>query len=130
MRTIRIGGWSQMCIVINLSSPNTPGLRDFQAPERMRIVIEAIRRASGEIGVEPPLLIKLAPDLEVMMIAPQTARLLPPASSLIAEKSTSFSNRSDSLRLPVTSFSSWSGPTRHIMASESLGFPMCSAQFH
>src|SRR5215472_16526107 len=52
------------------------------------------------------------------------------ASSLIAEKSTSFSNRPDSLRLPVTSFSSWSGPTRHIMASESFGFPMCSAQFH
>ncbi len=56
-------------IVINLSSPNTPGLRDFQAPERMRIVIEAIRRASGETGAEPPLLIKLAPDLEIMMMA-------------------------------------------------------------
>jgi dihydroorotate dehydrogenase len=56
-------------VVINLSSPNTPGLRDFQAPERMRIVIEAIRRASSEIGVEPPLLIKLAPDLETMMMA-------------------------------------------------------------
>ena len=69
-----------MCIVINLSSPNTPGLQDFQARERMRIVIEPIRHVSSEIGVEPPLLIKLAPDLEVMMIAPQTARLLPPAS--------------------------------------------------
>jgi dihydroorotate dehydrogenase len=56
-------------IVINLSSPNTPGLRDFQAPERMRIVVEAIRHASSEIGVEPPLLIKLAPDLETMMMA-------------------------------------------------------------
>jgi hypothetical protein len=54
----------------------------------------------------------------------------PPASSLIAEKSTSFSNCPDSLRLPVTSFSSWSGQARHIMASESFGFPMCSAQFH
>jgi dihydroorotate dehydrogenase len=56
-------------IVINLSSPNTPGLRDFQAPERMRTVIEAIRRACGEIGIRPPLLIKLAPDLEIMMMA-------------------------------------------------------------
>jgi len=56
-------------VVVNLSSPNTPGLRDFQAPERMRTVIEAIRRASGEIGAEPPLLIKLAPDLEIMMMA-------------------------------------------------------------
>jgi hypothetical protein len=52
-----------------------------------------------------------------------------PASSLIAEKSTSFFDRPSSLGLPVTSFSPWSGPTRHIMASESFGFPMCSAQF-
>jgi len=56
-------------VVVNLSSPNTPGLRDFQAPERMRTVIEAIRRACNEIGAEPPLLIKLAPDLEIMMMA-------------------------------------------------------------
>jgi dihydroorotate dehydrogenase len=56
-------------IVVNLSSPNTPGLRDFQAPERLRTVIEAIRSACREIGVEPPLLIKLAPDLEILMMA-------------------------------------------------------------
>jgi dihydroorotate dehydrogenase len=66
-----IGRLSAHCdfIVVNLSSPNTPGLRNFQAPERMRRVIEALRRACGEIGVEPPLLIKLAPDLEIMMMA-------------------------------------------------------------
>ena len=52
------------------------------------------------------------------------------ASSLIAEeKSSSFFDRPSSLGLPVTSFSPWSGLTRHIMASESFGFPMCSAQF-
>jgi dihydroorotate dehydrogenase len=56
-------------IVVNLSSPNTPGLRDFQAPERMRPVVEAIRDACSEIGVARPLLIKLAPDLETMMLA-------------------------------------------------------------
>jgi dihydroorotate dehydrogenase len=56
-------------IVVNLSSPNTPGLRDFQAPDRLRKVVEAIRRACREIAVERPLLIKLAPDLETMMMA-------------------------------------------------------------
>jgi dihydroorotate dehydrogenase len=56
-------------VVVNLSSPNTPGLRDFQAPERMRTVIEAIRRAFNDIGAAPALLIKLSPDLEAMMIA-------------------------------------------------------------
>ncbi len=56
-------------VVVNLSSPNTPGLRVFQAPQRMRTVVEAIRQACGEIGREPPLLIKLAPDLELMLLA-------------------------------------------------------------
>jgi dihydroorotate dehydrogenase len=56
-------------IVVNLSSPNTPGLRDFQAPEQMSTVVESIQRACGEIGVRPPLLIKLAPDLETMVLA-------------------------------------------------------------
>jgi dihydroorotate dehydrogenase len=56
-------------VVVNLSSPNTPGLRDFQAPERMRAVVEAMRRGCKETGIDPPLLIKLAPDLESMMMA-------------------------------------------------------------
>lgn len=56
-------------VVINLSSPNTPGLREFQNPSRVRVVVEAIRRVFGEIGVQPPLLIKLAPDLEITMLA-------------------------------------------------------------
>ena len=32
-------------IVMNLSSPNTPGLRKWQAPERMRAIVEAVRSA-------------------------------------------------------------------------------------
>ncbi|MBV8773244.1 MAG: quinone-dependent dihydroorotate dehydrogenase [Deltaproteobacteria bacterium] len=55
-------------LVINVSSPNTSGLRDFQAPERMRKVIETVRGAYAEIGINRPLLIKLAPDLERLML--------------------------------------------------------------
>jgi dihydroorotate dehydrogenase len=54
-------------VVVNLSSPNTPGLREFQAPERMRAVVKAIRSAGGG-GAAPPLLIKIAPDLEPPML--------------------------------------------------------------
>ncbi len=32
-------------IVVNLSSPNTPGLREWQAPERIRAIVEAVRTA-------------------------------------------------------------------------------------
>jgi dihydroorotate dehydrogenase len=51
-------------IVVNLSSPNTPGLREWQAPERMRTIVEAVRSASNETDSRIPLLIKIAPDLE------------------------------------------------------------------
>jgi dihydroorotate dehydrogenase len=45
--------------VINVSSPNTPGLRDLQNTESLTPIIEAVK---SEIGATP-LLIKIAPDL-------------------------------------------------------------------
>jgi dihydroorotate dehydrogenase len=53
-------------IVVNVSSPNTPGLRDFQVPERIRVIIEAMRGATTERL--PPILVKIAPDLPPPMI--------------------------------------------------------------
>jgi len=47
-------------LVINVSSPNTPGLRDLQAEDRLRSILAAVAR---EVPVRPPLLVKLAPDL-------------------------------------------------------------------
>jgi dihydroorotate dehydrogenase len=49
-------------IVINVSSPNTPGLRNWQSPERMREIYDAITEA--QTATRPPILIKLAPDFE------------------------------------------------------------------
>ncbi|WP_291480108.1 quinone-dependent dihydroorotate dehydrogenase [Corynebacterium sp.] len=45
-------------LVINVSSPNTPGLRDLQAVESLRPIVDAVRRASDR-----PLFVKIAPDL-------------------------------------------------------------------
>ena len=53
-------------VVVNLSSPNTPGLREWQAPERMREIFAAVRSA-GAAAVRP-ILIKIAPDLEPPML--------------------------------------------------------------
>jgi dihydroorotate dehydrogenase len=47
-------------IVINVSSPNTPGLRDLQGEARLSAILAAIAVA---VPRRPPLLIKLAPDL-------------------------------------------------------------------
>ena len=46
--------------VINVSSPNTPGLRDLQDSNQLRRLVERLRRLQGC----PPLLVKIAPDLE------------------------------------------------------------------
>ena len=47
-------------IVINVSSPNTPGLRDLQGESRLRSILAAVAAA---VPVRPPLFVKLAPDL-------------------------------------------------------------------
>ncbi len=67
-RLMRWLGWLADFIVINLSSPNTPGLRDFQAPEQMRRVLQAVRDVGAGAGRSTPLLIKLAPDLDRVML--------------------------------------------------------------
>ena len=46
--------------VVNVSSPNTPGLRDLQEESQLRRLVERLRRLPGC----PPLLVKIAPDLE------------------------------------------------------------------
>jgi dihydroorotate dehydrogenase len=47
-------------IVINISSPNTPGLRDLQNEEFIKSIFEM-----GVSKTQKPILLKIAPDLEV-----------------------------------------------------------------
>lgn len=53
-------------IVINVSSPNTPGLRDLQGETRLRAILQAV--AAG-VPQHPPLLVKVAPDLSEQGLA-------------------------------------------------------------
>lgn len=50
--------------VLNLSSPNTPGLRDLQRPEHLEALLNAVRSVRSG-----PILIKIAPDLDSAQIA-------------------------------------------------------------
>jgi dihydroorotate dehydrogenase len=48
-------------ITLNISSPNTPGLRELQGPERLSELLSAI---GNEAGTAPkPLVVKISPDL-------------------------------------------------------------------
>lgn len=48
-------------VVINVSSPNTPGLRDLQSEDGLRQILEAMK--SDRADLVRPLFIKVAPDL-------------------------------------------------------------------
>jgi dihydroorotate dehydrogenase len=50
-------------LTINISSPNTPGLRDLQAPEALDTLLTRAREARALAKKRPPLLVKLAPDI-------------------------------------------------------------------
>lgn len=54
-------------LVVNVSSPNTPGLREWQRRERLAPLLAALKRARDACagpGRKPPLLLKIAPDLD------------------------------------------------------------------
>ncbi len=52
-------------LVINVSSPNTMGLRGLQKRQLLRVLLEAVLQARLEVTPKspPPLLLKIAPDL-------------------------------------------------------------------
>ena len=50
---------------INISSPNTPGLRKLQAPEALKPLLEGLLATRKEMALErQPIFVKLAPDLD------------------------------------------------------------------
>ena len=50
-------------LVVNVSSPNTPGLRDLQARAVLDALLRQLLAARDEAGSRAPLLVKIAPDL-------------------------------------------------------------------
>ena len=53
-------------LVVNVSSPNTPGLRNLQAVEKLEPLLRAVRRRADDAVPDRrvPLLVKVAPDLD------------------------------------------------------------------
>jgi len=53
---------SYLCV--NISSPNTPGLRALQDESALTGLLDAVIAARAEAGAAPPIFLKVAPDLE------------------------------------------------------------------
>ncbi|MDP6705680.1 MAG: quinone-dependent dihydroorotate dehydrogenase [Alphaproteobacteria bacterium] len=63
-------------VTVNISSPNTPGLRDLQGAEQLRRLLGRVMAAREASGRRLPLLVKLAPDLDDEALAASAAILL------------------------------------------------------
>jgi dihydroorotate dehydrogenase len=50
-------------LVVNVSSPNTPGLRALQCRSELARLLQAARESRDQSGTPTPLLVKVAPDL-------------------------------------------------------------------
>jgi dihydroorotate dehydrogenase len=59
-------------ITVNISSPNTPGLRDLQFGDSLTVLLSAIKQKQLELeekyGSYVPVLVKIAPDMDDVAI--------------------------------------------------------------
>ncbi len=53
---------------INVSSPNTPGLRDLQEPEALSDLLARVIEARDAASIRRPVLLKIAPDLTLAQL--------------------------------------------------------------
>ena len=49
--------------VVNVSSPNTPGLRELQEKESLKKILEHLQIQNSKFKIQKPILLKIAPDL-------------------------------------------------------------------
>ncbi|PIE26815.1 MAG: dihydroorotate dehydrogenase (quinone) [Micrococcales bacterium] len=85
-------------LVVNVSSPNTPGLRDLQATDQLHPILAAVQAAVEQSGRPVPLCVKISPDLadaDIEAVADLAVRL--GLSGIIATNTTV---RRDGLRTP------------------------------
>ncbi len=58
-------------VAVNVSSPNTPGLRDLQGERQLSEILAALAETrAGFQGPRPPILVKIAPDLATAAVEP------------------------------------------------------------
>ncbi len=50
-------------VTVNVSSPNTRGLRDLQQPDALSALLATVRKRRTELALKVPIFLKIAPDL-------------------------------------------------------------------
>ncbi len=90
----RLGGLASY-LVLNVSSPNTPGLRDLQAPVALRALVETVATRTTA-----PVFVKLAPDLDPDALRDTVTAALDGGARGLVVANTTLSR--DGLRSPET----------------------------
>jgi dihydroorotate dehydrogenase len=80
-------------LTINISSPNTPGLRDLQAPKALDELLTRLMSARARLAAEHrrPIVVKLAPDVAEEDLGPVVERMLAHRVDGIAVSNTTLS---------------------------------------
>ena len=80
-------------ITINISSPNTPGLRNFHNEDKLNDLLESLNDIKKENKTKIPLLLKVSPDIEVSYISEISDIAIRNGISAIILTNTSNTNR-------------------------------------
>jgi dihydroorotate dehydrogenase len=64
-------------IAINVSSPNTPGLRGLQNRDELQRLLSLLVETRAKHGLQTPLLVKIAPDIDLNALDDITAVAIP-----------------------------------------------------
>ena len=67
-------------VTVNVSSPNTPGLRGLQNRDELHRLLQVLTGFRAEQARKTPLLLKIAPDLDEHALDDIAAVVLTPAS--------------------------------------------------
>lgn len=105
-------------VVINVSSPNTPGLRDLQAQAHLTELLSALQAENDRLPARRPLLVKLSPDMADDDLGAAVAaieRLR--ADGIVATNTTT---RRDLLRRPVDEGGGLSGAPLRQLATQTI----------
>jgi dihydroorotate dehydrogenase len=72
-------------ITVNVSSPNTPGLRDLQSADRLGALLDAVR---ASVPAALPVWVKIAPDLDDSALIDAVAVVAEKAQALVVSNTT------------------------------------------
>ena len=85
-------------ITINISSPNTLGLRNFHDEDKLNDLLESLNEIKKENKTKIPLLLKVSPDIEVSYISEISDIAIRNGISAIILTNTSNANRENLIR--------------------------------